>query len=79
MIRVALDDPFFPLELVLVWQWFNELHSSRQSNGTGMCPLSYTEIHSWCTLTGIAPSPWEVNVLIQIDKKFMKSLTSKVR
>lgn len=44
-----------------------ELSGSRTSNGFGLNPISFTEILSWATLAGVAPTPWEVRLLKRLD------------
>ena len=60
-----------------IWQWFCELNSGRQSNGMGANMLAWTEIKSWCELTDNWPTPFEINVIKQLDSEFVKSCNKK--
>ncbi|WP_422653419.1 phage tail assembly chaperone [Ensifer sp.] len=59
-----------PEELVFglhIWDWFVELHNSRQS-GFAANPISFGEIESFCRLTGAAINPWELSVIRRMDQ-----------
>ena len=55
-----------------IWNWFFELHGARQSGVSGPNPISYTEIVSWSTSTGISIESWEVTILKVMDREYMK-------
>lgn len=55
------------------WQWFCELNSGRQSNGMGVNVLSWGEIKAWCELLGNKLTPFDIQVIKQIDIEYVKS------
>nr|WP_223566941.1 hypothetical protein [Agrobacterium tumefaciens] len=50
-----------------IWEWFVELHNSRQS-GFAANPIAYQEIESFCRMTGAIISPWELSVIRRMDQ-----------
>jgi len=61
--RVKLDD-----NLQYIVNWYLELQ--------GASPLTFTEIKSWCELTGNEPLPWEVEVIKKLDTIYWESYTN---
>ena len=66
-----LNPPDFPEVLSYIWTWFTELHNARPRTGMGASPITYSEIAAWSSLTRVAPSPWEISVIKQIDGVFL--------
>jgi len=62
-----LDEAEIPDQLAHVWNWFTQLNAARSGNGYGPNPISYTEIASWASLTGAAPTSFEVLLIRAID------------
>jgi hypothetical protein len=54
-----------------LWEFILDLNSTRQS-GMGVNAISYTEIVSWCTLTGNKLSPYETRVIKMLDRVFLE-------
>ncbi|WP_420136098.1 phage tail assembly chaperone [Sinorhizobium meliloti] len=50
-----------------MWDWFVELHNSRQS-GFLANPISFGEIEAFCRLTGALIDPWELSVIRRMDQ-----------
>ncbi len=50
-----------------VHQWFVELDAVRTGNGYGANPLTFGEIDAFVRLKGLAPEPWEIEALRQMD------------
>jgi len=49
-----------------VWQWFSELHRTRDV-GMAAGPINHREIEAWARNTRRSPKPWEVAVILAID------------
>jgi hypothetical protein len=63
-----------PEELAYLLGWFAELNVARGSNGFGLMPIPYAEIDAWARLTGVAPLPFEVWILRQLDLVFLAGM-----
>lgn len=63
--------PDMPELVAHVWQFFVRLHKRRGSNGMGENPLLYSEIESWCRLSGISLYQWELDTIEAIDDAYM--------
>ncbi|WP_435532479.1 phage tail assembly chaperone [Pseudorhizobium tarimense] len=61
------EEPEFGLH---IWGWFIELHNTRQS-GFSANPITYSEIESFCRLSGAIISPWELSVIRSIDAEVL--------
>jgi hypothetical protein len=48
------------------------LHSARTAGFSGPNPITYSEILAWKTLTESPLRPWEIEVVKQIDQRYMK-------
>ncbi|WP_437411788.1 phage tail assembly chaperone [Sinorhizobium meliloti] len=59
--------PEAPAFGVHIWDWFVELHNSRQS-GFSANPISFGEIEAFCRLTGALIDPWELSVIRRMDQ-----------
>ena len=46
-----------------IWHWFWELKGSQ--------PLTYTEIKNWSELTATPLTPFEVQALVELDRRFI--------
>lgn len=70
-----LENPHeFPRLLSHVWSFFCELQSARTAGFSGANPLSYSEIESWCRLSGNSLTPYDVAVIKQLDNTYMKAI-----
>lgn len=54
-----------------IWEWFLALGRGRQRSEGKPCPISYTEIVSWASLTNTRPTPSEVEVLKWLDAVYL--------
>lgn len=63
----ALRSPGYPESLGYLLLWAYALHGRSGAGPGGLAMLSYSEIHAWSALTGIVPSPDEVEALIALD------------
>jgi len=60
-----------PREVEHVWGWFMELHTQRGSNGFGENSLSFVDMEAWARLTGRSVRPWEVQLILALDRTFL--------
>lgn len=68
-----------PACLEHIWQWFWQLHSTRQSGMNGPLPLSYQEIKAWLELTGQAIYSSEIQIIRQLDNVYLNFSHKKAR
>ena len=66
-VEQANADAIFPDVASHLWATFIELHDGRTYGMSGPNPLSYDIIKSWCELTGVDLSPWEVTIIKSLD------------
>lgn len=57
--------------------WFADLSAARGSNGFSADPISYAEMQAWSELSGIRPTPFEVECLRELDVAFLNSMAKK--
>jgi hypothetical protein len=57
-----------------LWHSFLELHQARGGNGFGPNALSFSEIEAWQRLTGRCLTPWELNVMLALDRAYLASI-----
>lgn len=70
--RRRLAGPDLPVELSYIWRWFLELHSARQLLPSGgVQPIGWDAMDAWTRLTGARPSPWEIELLREIDMTWL--------
>lgn len=65
-----LHGPGCPPAGLHIWGWFLELHRSRPMGGMDAGSITFSELEAWSRLTGAAPSPWEVEVLLALDAEW---------
>ena len=53
-----------------IWSVFSQLGRTRQ-RGMGASGIAFTEIEAWQHLTGVRLSPWELDVLTEIDARLL--------
>lgn len=73
--KAKLVPPPFPEPLAYLWEWWMDLHAARPEGQQGIAPLTYGELHAWCQLTGSNPTPWEVSVLLHLDRTYRTTIT----
>jgi hypothetical protein len=71
----GINDPLLtPIKVspavTYLWEYFLDLNNTRQS-GMGVSAINYTEIKSWCDLTGNTLSAFEVRVIKMLDSVFL--------
>ena len=59
-----------------LWSWFLELHRAR-GGGFGPAPIGFTEIAAWSRLRGLVLTPWEVEVLRDLDSTWLAAQAEK--
>jgi hypothetical protein len=71
----ALEIPPLEPSSNYLLEMFFELGSTRvfTDNG-GIQPITYTEIASYCQLTGNEFEPWEVDVIKTLDRAYIKAV-----
>ena len=74
-----LDGVGCPEALIYVWQWFQELSAGRGVGPAGPAPLTYTDIASWAQLTGTHPSPFDVELIKELDALYLKTVSTWVK
>lgn len=56
-----------PAAALHVWNAFQELDGTRNSNGYSMLSLTFTDIDAYARLSGFPLAPWEVKAIRQMD------------
>ncbi len=54
-----------------MWEYFEQLHAGRSSNGYSANPISYLEIKAWSDLTGIRLSSFDLRAIRSMDNTFL--------
>ena len=62
-----LDTADCPVDCWHVWAWFQDLASSRDGEQINK-PLTYRELHAWAQLTGVQPTPDEIELIRLADR-----------
>ena len=60
-----------------VWKIFIELNNKRSSNGFGVNPISYQEMHAYCQLHGTELELWEITVINKFDSVVLDLYSKK--
>ena len=74
-----MDGPRLPADAAHLWGWFCELAGARGSNGYGPNPIGYQDILAWATLTGTAPYPAEVSVILELDRLYLSETATTAK
>lgn len=69
--------PDFPHELQSVWTKFLDIHRGRRYGISGANPISYADIYMWSRVTGGSVEPWEVQVIMRLDRSWIKEMKSE--
>lgn len=69
-----LIGPPLPPAGAYLWRYFIELDAARGGTGFGPSPIGYQDILAWARLTGRRPLPWEVGVLMALDRACLAAL-----
>lgn len=65
-----------PRDMGYLWEWFLKLHDRRQM-GMANNPISWSDQKACFELLELRPSPWELDVISQLDNAFMASLSNE--
>ncbi len=65
--------PKLPAALRYLWNHFAMLHKGRGA-GFAPNPLSWSDLHAYCTLMKAELAPWEVEAIKMMDEEYMASL-----
>lgn len=71
--KKELAGPEIPEEALYLWAWFCELLSARHVGPGGPETIDFTEISSWARLTRRSPTPWEVDMLRDLDDAWLSA------
>lgn len=71
-----LYGPPCPFELQYLWSMYVDLSATRQG-GFGPQFITYQEIESYSRLAGICIEPWELRILIHLDRVSMSAHADK--
>lgn len=61
------NDAEIPHVAERVWSAFNDMDKARGAGFSGPLPIPYTEVASWCSLTGERLWPWELAAIRALD------------
>lgn len=61
-----IDEEYCPYDFTYLWAWWHDLHQGARETG-----IDYTHILSWCLLTGVTFSHFELSVMMRIDSIFL--------
>lgn len=64
------DGPDLPEVVSYIWEWFLELHTSREAGKA----LSFNELESWARLTGRHVMTWEINAIKRMDLEYLQQI-----
>lgn len=71
----ALILPEFPHIATHVWDAFMSIHKGRSYGMSGPNPLSWGDIKDWSELNGIRLTPWENEVVKDLDLIWVNSVS----
>lgn len=60
-----------------IWGKYLSLHHGRAYGINGPCPISYQDILAWTSIMRESLEPWEVEVIMMIDRKFLEFVQEK--
>ena len=60
-----------PESLTYLWNWWAGL-AARRGGGFGPRPISWQDLEAWARLTGIALSPFELEVLSDLEQAYLR-------
>ena len=66
---MLVDSPYFPVTIKYIWDWYLDLSGTRNTV-MGLSAITYVEITAWAGLKLTEPSPWEVELIMRLDKEF---------
>lgn len=72
-LRPGDEDPVYPYSKEYLFDVFWDLDRRRQNNGFSSLPIAYRDIESYCNLMNLALTPWDIQMLCDIDDVMMKA------
>ena len=69
--------PQIPELMAYLFDVFNDISRTRNSNGSGPNSISYQEILAWQSLYVMKLKGWEIDVLLAIDHLWLVSVKKK--
>ncbi|WP_321532264.1 hypothetical protein [uncultured Desulfuromonas sp.] len=60
-----------------LWRWFLRMSRRRSSGGFGLSPLTHPGIAAFFELSGIQPTPWEVEQIEKLDDLWLSIRAAK--
>ena len=63
--------PELPEPVKYLWGFFLDLSRQRGSNGFGVLPLSYSDIHAWQQLNELSLDRWELDAILRLDGAYL--------
>lgn len=70
-------EAIFPDVASHLWAAFIELHNGRTYGMSGPNPISYDIIESWCNLSSIDLSYWEIEIIKSLDNLWIKTMNEE--
>lgn len=71
------SEPDYPYALSHLVDWFWDLSSGRGSTGFGPSGLSYAELGYWSRLTGLDPTPFEIEIIKAMDRVYLNKVAEQ--
>jgi hypothetical protein len=65
------DEPELYPAVHHIWIWFHQLSGTR-GGGFGPAPITYQKIAAWANLLQTEPTPWEIEMLMMLDRLWFK-------
>jgi hypothetical protein len=62
-----------PRQLYYLYEWFNEISRGRQQ----VAALAWTEIDAWCRISHTELEPWEIDVILTLDRVWLQVCNEK--
>jgi hypothetical protein len=66
-----------PMGTEALWNVFLSLNNSRGSGGFGPAPISLSSIAAYSKLYSVRFTPWELDVLLELDSTVVRLISSK--
>ncbi len=73
MPELLANEPELPACLIYLWHWFLRL-SNRRGGGFGPAPLTHSNLRDFFELSGVWPTPWEIEQIEALDDLYLKIL-----
>ena len=53
------------------------MREQEPGNGWGATRITYQSIQAWIAGTGVDPTPWEIETIVQVDRAYLRYERSK--